>query len=122
MDKEERVDGVDCFGNELKVGDLVETCNMLPGFIVWQNPDDKDEVEVITMGKIGQYQLGRGGGHSIVHCGVHKCSEERATWLCALGEERLIKIAEEKGWGYYDNDECMKKEFENLIKEAHGTV
>ena len=56
MDKEERVDGVDCFGNELKVGDLVETCNMLPGFIVWQNPDDKDEVEVITMGKIGQYQ------------------------------------------------------------------
>ena len=75
----------------LKVGDLVETCHMLPGFIVYIDPSDSDEIEVQTIGVNG-YKLGHGGCHSVKHCGVHKISNTRAMCLVALGEKKLEEL------------------------------
>lgn len=77
--------------NDLKIGDWVETCNMLPGIV---QKIDGDDVEVFyphyTFKHAGEYY----GGSlcSIKHCGVHKITSEYAIALMSIGEERLMEI------------------------------
>ena len=90
---------------DYKVGDWVETCNMLPGIVQNINISyDKkgdyfhDEVEIFyphyaLCEKYGQEYSG-GSYCSVIHCGVHKIEPEYACKLMALGEERLKKLWE----------------------------
>lgn len=77
--------------NDLKVGDWVETCNMLPGIV---QKIDGDDVEIFYPHYAFKYPGEYYGGSlcSIEHCGVHKIATEYAIALMALGEERLLEI------------------------------
>jgi hypothetical protein len=67
---------------QFKVGDLVETCQFLPGFITVFIPSKHDL----------NNQINKGGCHSIKHCGVHKIDTEYAMKLFLIGEERLKEL------------------------------
>lgn len=93
---------------ELKIGDLVETCQFLPGFITSINGDD---VSVFIPGKHGYLDMG--GSHSIKHCGVHKIDSEYAMKLFLIGESRLRELwnnedMKEVSWEEIVNDEYTK--------------
>ena len=81
---------------ELKVGDLVETCAMEPGFITELDKDGNCEVYNPHNNKVTS--------HDIVHCGVHKISWQYAALLWSIGEKKLNKIyaslPEGKSWCY----------------------
>ena len=78
--------------NDLKVGDWVETCNMLPGIV---QKIDGDDVEIFYPHYAFKYPGEYYGGSlcSIEHCGVHKIAPEYAIALMALGEERLLELS-----------------------------
>ena len=78
--------------NDLKVGDWVETCNMLPGIV---QKIDGDDVEIFYPHYAFKYPGEYYGGSlcSIEHCGVHKIAPEYAMALMALGEERLLELS-----------------------------
>lgn len=78
---------------ELKIGDLVETCAKHPGFIT---SIDGDNVSVFVPTKLQVYCDIHGGSHSIYHCGVHKISTEYAMMLFSFTEDELNKMYEEK--------------------------
>ena len=96
----------------LKVGDLVETCQFLPGFIT---SIDGDNVEVFIPGKHDfSSNNNKAALHSIKHCGVHKINSEYAMKLFLIGETRLKEL-----WGTDDNsywDEIVNDEYNKLIK------
>lgn len=121
---------------DYKIGDWVETCNMLPGIVqkitVRFNDDPKydcfeEDVEIFYPHMAfredikGQYN---GGSHcSVCSCGVHKITPEYAIKLMALGEERLkalwdkmSKDVEKTGeipcWEDY-----VEKEYEKVFKK-----
>ena len=98
---------------KLKVGDLVETCQWLPGFITSINGND---VTVFIPGKHDfSNNCNKGGSHSIKHCGVHKIDSEYAMKLFLIGEKRLEEL-----WIKSDSDltweEIVNNEYNKLIK------
>ena len=101
---------------ELKIGDLVETCEFLPGFITSIDIDN-DTVEVFIPGKHDfNSDSNNVGLHSIKHCGVHKIDSEYAMKLFLIGEARLKKL-----WGEASRDnliweEKVDKEYKQITK------
>ena len=97
----------------LKVGDLVETCQFLPGFVT---SIDGDYVEVFVPGKHDfNNKFNKVSLHSIKHCGVHKIDSEYAMKLFLIGEARLKEL-----WFSEDNsywEEMVDKEYNKLIKK-----
>ena len=104
---------------ELKIGDLVETCQFLPGFITSINGDD---VEVFIPGKHDfNSNFNKVGNHSIKHCGVHKIDSEYAMKLFLIGEDRLKEL-----WGEANPDnltweEIVDKEYNRLLTKHLNT-
>lgn len=100
---------------ELKIGDLVETCQFLPGFITSINGDD---VEVFIPGihDFNSY-FNRGGTHSIKHCGVHKIDSEYAMKLFLIGEDRLKELWEDEKPDNFTWEEIVHNEYLKLIKK-----
>jgi hypothetical protein len=98
---------------QFKVGDLVETCQFLPGFITSINGDD---ITVFIPSKHDlNNQINKGGCHSIKHCGVHKIDTEYAMKLFLIGETRLKEL-----WGMEDNsywEDIVDKEYNKLMKK-----
>lgn len=98
---------------KIKVGDLVETCEFLPGFVI---SIDGDDVEVFIPGKHDfNSDNNKTGLHSIEHCGVHKIDSEYAMKLFIIGEKRLKEL-----WFTEDNsywDEIVDKEYNKLMKK-----
>lgn len=72
----------------INVGNLVETCQLLPGIVTETKGDD---VTVFTIGKHTS-EDGLGGYHSIKHCDVHKITDTYAIKLLAIGEKKLNKL------------------------------
>ena len=97
---------------DLKVGDLVETCALIPGFIVWINPKDSDDIEVQAFDKLNDYISGHGACHSVKNCGVHKISQFRAMCLCALGEDMLYNLFNDPDFDYNDDNLLYQKVLE----------
>ena len=102
----------------IEIGDLVETCNMLPGFVTQLDGDD--DCRVIT---IGSGQSGAGGSHSLHNCGVHRISEKRAMSLVVIGEERLNKLYNGsdvpfEGFDFY-NDEHMWRVAHSILRQDY---
>lgn len=87
---------------DYKVGDWVETCNMLPGIVQEINNyyDSRklqqcfvDDVVIFYPHKTINNDNYRGGTCcSILNCGVHKISQEYAKILFAIGREMLEKL------------------------------
>lgn len=99
--------------DEINVGDLVETCSFIPGFVVWVNPKDPHDIEVMSFNKLEQYTPGHGSGHHVEHCGVHKISTKRAMLLCALGSKKLKELWEDTNFDYM-SDDALEGEFLKL--------
>lgn len=97
----------------LKVGDLVETCQFLPGFVTSINGDD---VTVFIPGKHDfNNQINKGGSHSIKHCGVHKIDAEYAMKLFLIGEERLKELWNDPSLNDYTWEEIVNNEYLKII-------
>ena len=87
---------------DYKVGDWVETCNMLPGIVQEINNyyDNRklqqcfvDDVVIFYPHEIiNNDNYHRGTCCSILNCGVHKISQEYAKILFAIGREMLEKL------------------------------
>ena len=87
---------------DYKVGDWVETCNMLPGIVQEINNyyDNRklmqcfvDDVVIFYPHETINNDNYRGGTCcSIQNCGVHKISQEYAKILFAIGREMLEKL------------------------------
>ena len=87
---------------DYKVGDWVETCNMLPGIVQEINNyyDSRklqqcfvDDVVIFYPHETINNDNYQGGTCcSILNCGVHKISQEYAKILFAIGREMLGKL------------------------------
>lgn len=87
---------------DYKVGDWVETCNMLPGIVQKINNyyDNRklqqcfvDDVVIFYPHETINNDNYQGGTCcSIMNCGVHKISQEYAKILFAIGREMLEKL------------------------------
>ena len=87
---------------DYKVGDWVETCNMLPGIVQEINNyyDNRklqqcfvDDVVIFYPHETINNDNYQGGTCcSILNCGVHKISQEYAKILFAIGREMLKKL------------------------------
>jgi phosphosulfolactate synthase (CoM biosynthesis protein A) len=99
---------------KLKIGDLVETCQFLPGFIT---SIDGDDVEVFIPG-IHDFNIyfNRGGTHSIKHCGVHKIDSEYAMKLFLIGEDRLKELWNDQNSENFTWEKIVHNEYLKLIK------
>ena len=75
--------------NDIKLGDWVETCDMLPGIVrsIDLDRDDIDVVYPVQSLKVAPGLLG--SCCSIHHCGVHKINPEWAIILYCVGEAYL---------------------------------
>ena len=101
---------------KLKIGDLVETCQFLPGFITSIDIDN-DTVEVFIPGKHDfNGNFNKVGNHSIKHCGVHKIDPEYAMKLFLIGESRLKELWGEENLDNLTWEEIVHNEYLNLIK------
>lgn len=100
---------------KLKIGDLVETCQFLPGFIT---SIDGDDVEVFIPGKHDfSNNFNRGGTCSIKHCGVHKIDSEYAMKLFLIGERRIEELWCEENPNDLTWEERVHNEYLKLIKK-----
>ena len=100
---------------ELKIGDLVETCQFLPGFIT---SIDGDDVEVFIPGKHDfNSDFNKAGTHSIKHCGVHKIDSEYAMKLFLIGEDRLKELWCEENPDNITWEERVYNEYLKIIKK-----
>lgn len=97
----------------IRVGDLVETCALIPGLVVRIDSNNPNNIEVMHLNKIGVYVPGRGASHNVMNCGVRKISTERVMMLCALGEKRLKELYENENFNYC-SDDTIREEFEKL--------
>ena len=101
---------------ELKIGDLVETCNFLPGFITYIGINN-DIVDVFIPGRHDfNNNFNKGGRHSIKHCGVHKIDSEYAMKLFLIGESRLKELWGEANPNDFTWEEIVHNEYLKLIK------
>ena len=101
----------------LKIGDLVETCQFLPGFITSIDIDN-DTVEVFIPGKHDfNSNSNKVGNHSIKHCGVHKIDSEYAMKLFLIGEARLKELwfSEDSSLENITWEEIVHNEYLKLI-------
>lgn len=103
---------------ELKIGDLVETCQFLPGFITSINGDD---VEVFIPGKHDfNNNFNKAGTHSIKHCGVHKIDSEYAMKLFLIGEDRLKELWNDENSDNFTWEEIVHNEYLKIIVQEDG--
>lgn len=94
---------------QLKVGDLVETCQFLPGFVTSISGDD---VTVFIPGKHDfNNPINKCGCHSIKHCGVHKIDAEYAMKLFLIGEERLKELWDDSSLKDHTWEDIVNNEF-----------
>lgn len=88
---------------DYKVGDWVETCNMLPGIVqeIHNYYDSKVTMQCFVEDVVIYYphyaikdpdNYKGGSSCSITNCGVHKISQEYAKMLFALGYDNLVKL------------------------------
>lgn len=100
---------------QLKVGDLVETCQFLPGFVTSINGDD---VTVFIPGKHDfNNPINKEGSHSIKHCGVHKIDTEYAMKLFLIGETKLkeLWLSDDPSLKNYTWEEIVNNEYLKII-------
>lgn len=98
---------------KLKVGDLVETCQMLPGFVT-EIDDNQDGVSVFIP---GVHKHWAGGHHSITHCGVHKVDSKYAMMLFTIGDERLKTIYSDGAKTGLSWEEIVEQEYNEIVTE-----
>lgn len=105
---------------DYKVGDWVETCNMLPGIVqkIECYYDDSPDAQCIVEGVevfYPHYAIEAPGKYyggsccSIDHCGVHKITPEYAIKLLSIGEKRLKEL-----W-----EESFEREWEEVVEEEY---
>ena len=110
---------------DYKVGDWVETCNMLPGIVQEINNyyDSRklmqcfvDDVVIFYPHETINNDNYQGGTCcSILNCGVHKISQEYAKILFAIGREMLEKL-----WSttYLESDNT--KQWSDIVIEHYN--
>lgn len=114
---------------DYKVGDWVETCNMLPGIVqeIHNYYDPKKNMQCFVEDVVIYYphyavkdsDYKGGSSCSITGCGVHHIEQEYVKMLFALGYDKLTKMWNESkfedenlSW-----DEFVKNEYDKLSDE-----
>lgn len=90
--------------DQIKVGDLVETCSLMPGVVMTVNGDD---ITVRSL-EYDNYPNPVFSGHDIKYCGIVKIDAEGVKQRLIIGKELLSKM----------HSECLnEEEYHNKIKE-----
>ena len=105
-----------------KVGDWVETCNMLPGIVqeIHNYYDPRKNMQCFVEDVVIYYphyaidnpDYNGGSSCSITNCGVHYISQEYAKMLFALGYDKLVKMWNEPKCDTWED--FVKEEYEKL--------
>lgn len=108
---------------DYKIGDWVETCNIMPG-IVQKIDKEQDKVEIFYPHYKDKSPEYTGGSCcSIKHCGVHKIDESLAKMMLSIGEERLTRT-----WEFLKRDAKIKsieyriKWYEDFVKDSYESM
>lgn len=96
---------------DIKVGDLVETCSLMPGVVMKLNGSDIN----VRMLHIDNYSDDDYAHCSLNHCGIVKLTAQQALDLLRLGKERLTEI-----WRSLSDCEAddIGEEYRKRIQEA----
>ncbi len=114
---------------DYKIGDWVETCNMLPGIVqeIHNYYDPRKNMQCFVEDVIIYYphyaidnpDYHGGSSCSITGCGVHQISQEYVKILFSLGYDKLVNLwndyklkDDEISW-----DDLVKKEYDKLSDE-----
>ncbi len=114
---------------DYKIGDWVETCNMLPGIVqeIHNYYDPRKNMQCFVEDVIIYYphyaidnpDYHGGSSCSITGCGVHQISQEYVKILFSLGYDKLVNLwndyklkDDEISW-----DDFVKKEYDKLSDE-----
>jgi hypothetical protein len=93
---------------EIKIGDLVETCSLMPGVVMKINGRDIEA----RMLDIDEYKTNDYACCSLDHCGIIKLTAEQAKQRLILGKEKLTEIWRREGeWETFED-------YQKLIEEA----
>lgn len=105
--------------HDIKVGDLVETCSLMPGVVMKKNGDDIE----VRMLDITEYDSNVYSCCSLSHCGIVKLTPIQVVARLVVGKERLSELyrdfMNEEGEGDYIYETYDKKVFEeykNLLQ------
>lgn len=86
--------------NTIKVGDLVETCSLMPGVIMKRKGDDIE----VRMLEYDEYQGENFSGCSLMHCGIKKLNAYQTMNRLIVGKEKLSELYSKpySTWEDYD--------------------
>ena len=96
-----------CCMEQIKVGDVVERCTLMPAII---QEIKGDTVYVYDLSYVSKDYKG-GSVCSLSHCGLRRISFEFAFMLLALGKDRIFEI-------YNSSDDLTDDEYDAKVKEA----
>lgn len=98
---------------QINVGDIVETCSLMPGVVMVV---DDGDIEVRHLDN----DYSDFSSHSLSHCGIVKLTAKEALYRLVLGKDKLTEIWNEvidlelKDFGLY-YFQRVKEEYEKLI-------
>lgn len=93
---------------EIKVGDLVETCSLMPGVVMKITGDDIE----VRMLQYDNYKDDNYSHCSLNHCGIVKITAKQAFDRLSLGKENVAKI-----YGDKENNEDWEK-YDKMLADA----
>lgn len=97
----------------IKVGDLVETCSLMPG-VVMKRRDNDIEVRMLHL---DGYEGDSYSCHHIQYCGVVKLTAQQALNRLIVGEDKLTKIYSDR-----ENNGTWEQYEELVSKAAKGEI
>lgn len=104
---------------EIKVGDLVETCSLLPVVMKLEKQERDTEVEV-RMLHVDEYATDNYACCLVQACGLRKINAEFAKMLIVIGMPRIGEIyqsIEEEGEAFYvQYDLRIAREYNEIVR------
>ena len=97
---------------EFKIGDLVETCSLLPAII--QDIDEFDNISCYSFEFINNNEYNGRTSCSLEHCGIRKISHEFALKLLTIGKPKLTELYNNSK-SYDDYDKLVDNEYQKII-------
>lgn len=105
--------------SEIKVGDLVETCSLLPG-VVMKIYEERNDIKIeVRMLHVDDYTSDNYASCSIKHCGIRKINAGFAKMLAVVGMPRISEIYKSIQQPTKDKFYC---EYDKLIAEEYNVM
>jgi hypothetical protein len=98
--------------DNIKVGDLVETCSLMPGVVMKLDGSDIQ----VRMLDVDEYRSDDYAHCSLKHCGIVKLTAKDVLDRLTLGKKRLIEIWD--SMNDFDSDNGFMEEYNRRIQKA----